>query len=85
LIGRRQHSKSPRGPGVRKGYRTTEGYRRRLLWAGRENVRRVSLDMSDSYRSFARSFLPNARLVADNHRVSRAAEPAPSVASAALR
>ena len=32
---------------------------------GRENVRWVSLDMSDSYRSFARTFFPRAQLVAD--------------------
>jgi len=122
-------------PGVRKGYRTTERYRRRVLWAcehfvdlksvretyrcssglvleqrrlvtmvvdhenkrlmelvegksgagltvalqhipGRENVRWVTLDMSDSYRSFARSFFPNAQLVADKFHVLRLLTPA---------
>lgn len=43
---------------------------------GRENVQWVSLDMSDSYRSFARSFFPNARLVADKFHVLRLIGPA---------
>jgi hypothetical protein len=43
---------------------------------GRENVRWVSLDMSDSYRSFARNFFPNARLVADKFHVLRLLTPA---------
>jgi transposase len=43
---------------------------------GRENVRWVSLDMSDSYRSFARSFFPNAQLVADKFHVLRLLTPA---------
>ena len=43
---------------------------------GRENVRWVSLDMSDSYRSFARSFFPNAQLVADKFHVLRLIGPA---------
>jgi transposase len=43
---------------------------------GRENVRWVTLDMSDSYRSFARSFFPNAKLVADKFHVLRLLTPA---------
>lgn len=43
---------------------------------GRENVRWVTLDMSDSYRSFARGFFPNAQLVADKFHVLRLLTPA---------
>jgi transposase len=43
---------------------------------GRENVQWVALDMSDAYRSFARSFFPNARLVADKFHVLRLLTPA---------
>ena len=43
---------------------------------GRENVRWVALDMSDSYRNFARSFFPNAQLVADKFHVLRLVTPA---------
>ncbi len=43
---------------------------------GRENVRWVSLDMSDSYRRFARSFFPRAQLVADKFHVLRLLTPA---------
>lgn len=43
---------------------------------GRENVRFVALDMSDTYKSFARSFFPNARLVADKFHVLRLLNPA---------
>lgn len=43
---------------------------------GRENVRWVSLDMSDSYRSIVRSFFPNAQLVADKFHVLRLITPA---------
>jgi transposase len=43
---------------------------------GRENVQWVSLDMSDSYRSFVRRFFPNARLVADKFHVLRLLSPA---------
>lgn len=44
--------------------------------AGRENVRLVALDMSETYRSFAKSFFPNARLVADKFHVLRLLAPA---------
>jgi transposase len=43
---------------------------------GRENVRHVVLDMCDPYRSFARRFFPNARLVADKFHVLRLLSPA---------
>lgn len=43
---------------------------------GRENVRWVTLDMSDAYRNFARDFFPNARLVADKFHVLRLINPA---------
>lgn len=42
---------------------------------GRENVRVVTLDMSDSYKSFAKSFFPNAELVADRFHVQRLFNP----------
>jgi len=43
---------------------------------GRHNVRFVTLDMSDPYRSFAKRFFPNARLVADKFHVLRLLNPA---------
>lgn len=43
---------------------------------GRDNVRFVALDMSDTYKSFARAFFPNARLVADKFHVLRLLNPA---------
>lgn len=42
---------------------------------GRENVRRVALDLSDSYRSFVREFFPNAELIADKFHVLRLIHP----------
>lgn len=42
----------------------------------RENVRTVALDMSDTYKSFARRFFPNAVLVADRFHVQRLLTPA---------
>jgi transposase len=42
---------------------------------GRENVRTVTLDMSDSYKSFAKNFFPNADLVADRFHVERLIQP----------
>lgn len=38
---------------------------------GRENVELVSLDMSDSYKSFVKNFFPNAKIVADKFHVLR--------------
>lgn len=43
---------------------------------GRENVREVALDLSDSYKTFARGFFPNADLVADKFHVLRLLTPA---------
>jgi len=43
---------------------------------GRENVQHVCLDMSDAYKSFAKSFFPNAKLVADKFHVLRLLTPA---------
>jgi transposase len=43
---------------------------------GRENVRNVVLDMSDTYRSFAKEFFPNAKLIADKFHVLRLLTPA---------
>lgn len=42
---------------------------------GREKVQVVTLDMSDSYKGFARSFFPNAELVADRFHVERLIQP----------
>lgn len=39
--------------------------------SGRENVELVSLDMSDSYKSFVKGFFPNAKMVADKFHVLR--------------
>jgi hypothetical protein len=46
------------------------------LIPGRENVRWVALDLSDSYRAFARDFFPHAQLVADKFHVLRLITPA---------
>lgn len=43
---------------------------------GRENVRHVTLDMSDSYRSFVTEFFPNAEMIADKFHVLRLLTPA---------
>lgn len=43
---------------------------------GRENVKNVVIDMSDSYRSFVRDFFPNAQIVADKFHVLRLVTPA---------
>jgi transposase len=43
---------------------------------GRENVRNVCLDLSDPYKSFAKNFFPNAKLVADKFHVLRLLNPA---------
>lgn len=43
---------------------------------GRENVRNVIIDMSDSYRSFVREHFPNARIIADKFHVLRLLTPA---------
>lgn len=43
---------------------------------GRENVQWVVLDLSDPFKHFARSFFPNAQLVADKFHVLRLLNPA---------
>lgn len=43
---------------------------------GRENVKNVVLDMSDTYKSFTREFFPNAQLIADKFHVLRLLNPA---------
>ena len=43
---------------------------------GRENVRNVTLDMSDTYRSFVKEFFPNAEMIADKFHVLRLLTPA---------
>ena len=42
---------------------------------GRENVRNVVLDLSDSYKSFVEKFFPNAELIADKFHVLRLLTP----------
>lgn len=42
---------------------------------GRERVRNVVLDLSDSYKSFVREFFPNAELIADKFHVLRLLTP----------
>lgn len=43
---------------------------------GRENVKVVAIDMSDTYRSFVKTFFPNAIIVADKFHVLRLISPA---------
>lgn len=43
---------------------------------GRENVQNVVIDMCDPFKSFARSFFPNAKIVADKFHVLRLLSPA---------
>ena len=43
---------------------------------GRENVRVVALDLSDSFKSFVKRFFPNAQIVADKFHVLRLLHPA---------
>jgi transposase len=42
---------------------------------GRDNVRLVALDLSDSYKSFVKEFFPNAEMVADKFHVLRLLSP----------
>lgn len=42
---------------------------------GRENVKNVVLDLSDSYKSFVKCFFPNAELIADKFHVLRLLNP----------
>jgi len=43
---------------------------------GRENVKNVALDLSDSYKSFVKDFFPNASMIADKFHVLRLLTPA---------
>lgn len=43
---------------------------------GRENVKNITMDLSGTYRSFAKSFFPNASIVADHFHVVRLLHPA---------
>lgn len=43
---------------------------------GRENVKQVALDLSDTYKSFVRQFFPNAKMIADKFHVLRLLNPA---------
>lgn len=38
---------------------------------GRENVKNITMDLSSTYRSFARDFFPNAKVIADKFHVVR--------------
>lgn len=42
---------------------------------GRENVKNVAMDLSGTYRSFVKSFFPNARITADHFHVVRLLHP----------
>lgn len=42
---------------------------------GRENVKNVCMDMSTAYRSFAKEFFPNAKIIADKFHVIRLTMP----------
>jgi transposase len=43
---------------------------------GRENVKNVCMDMSTAYRSFAKDYFPNAKIIADKFHVVRLPMPA---------
>lgn len=43
---------------------------------GRENVKQVVLDLSDTYKSFAKEYFPNSKLIADKFHVLRLLNPA---------
>lgn len=43
---------------------------------GRENVKQVVLDLSDTYKSFAKEFFPSSKLIADKFHVLRLLNPA---------
>jgi transposase len=51
---------------------------------GRENVKNVTLDMSDTYRSFVKEFFPNAKMIADKFHVLRLLTPAINKARVAI-
>lgn len=61
----------------RKTFELVHGKDHQSLWQGlkdlpgRENVKTVVIDMSSSYKSFIKSFFPNAKIVADKFHVLR--------------
>ena len=65
----------------KKLFDVTLGKSHSELWSqlektpGRENVKLVSLDLSDSYKSFVKGFFPNAEMVADRFHVQRLMNP----------
>lgn len=65
----------------RKLFDVTLGKSHAELWSqlekrpGRENVKLVTLDLSDSYKSFVKGFFPNAQIVADRFHVQRLMSP----------
>lgn len=42
---------------------------------GRENVKNIAMDLSGTYRSFAKDFFPNAQIIADHFHVVRLLHP----------
>lgn len=42
---------------------------------GRENVKNIAMDLSGTYRSFAKSYFPNAKIIADHFHVVRLLHP----------
>jgi transposase len=65
----------------KKLFDVTMGKTHAELWAqlekrpGRENVKKVTLDLSDSYKSFVKGFFPNAQIIADRFHVQRLFNP----------
>jgi transposase len=65
----------------KKLFDVTLGKTHAELWSqlehrrGRENVKRVTLDLSDSYKSFVKGFFPNAEIIADRFHVQRLFNP----------
>ncbi|HNA62958.1 MAG TPA: ISL3 family transposase [Rhabdochlamydiaceae bacterium] len=65
----------------KKLFDVTLGKSHAELWAqlesreGRENVKKVTLDLSDSYKSFVKGFFPNAQIIADRFHVQRLFNP----------
>lgn len=57
--------------------RTVGELQQQLLYIqGRENVKNVCMDLSTAYRSFAKDYFPNAKIIADKFHVVRLALPA---------
>lgn len=58
-----------------EGRHKGELFKKLLHRPGRENVRRVVIDMSGTYRGFVKEFFPNAEIVADKFHVLRLLNP----------